>query len=86
MIEQYTKYTCVVRQRKEYKDRPLRESCEILEGIKLEGMLASWLMDEDDPYPGEFAMCPTRRVEMEIFAKAEVYWIASGDLEVKNER
>lgn len=70
--------SCVFEPRPTYRGRPLRPDHEALRGTRLE-LVAMWLMDEDDPYPGEYALSSpdSCRSLVEAFG---VGWVASGDV------
>lgn len=68
-IHKYKSYTATVKIR---KDWPIKPEAAHLEGQRV-SVEAGWIMDEDDPYPGEWAML--------LGAGYPIPWIASGDLQ-----
>ena len=76
----------IVKLRTEYKGRPIRPECEPLNGRTLE-FRRGWLMNDDDPYPGEIAWIPTNQDELTGICGAAVVitWLASGDLKIIDE-
>ena len=76
MIEARRDYRVTIRLR---RDRPLKPGVEVLDGWRVT-LRALWLMDDGDPYPGEWAM---GFIDPHSPASAEVCgigWLASGDL------
>lgn len=71
-IEQHETYEATVRIRRGEGWNPKPEA-EALDGQRFR-FVCGWRQDEDDPYPGEFAMMPRPWWENGIV------WIASGDL------
>lgn len=66
--------------------REIKESCLALNDLEL-FLRVEWKMDEDDPYPGEFALSDSKVVnsaatESQLFSIADIAWIASGDVEI----
>ena len=57
---------------------PLRPQAHLLEGQQLE-MVASWQQEQDERYPGEWALTPTLS-SVAAFSAADIIWIASGDV------
>ncbi len=55
-------------------DRTVRPNAECLDGLKCEVVVA-WLMDEGDPYPGEFSLV----LPDHLYEVSDILWIASGD-------
>jgi len=68
-IQQFQRYTARVAIRRG-DDWEVRPECERLDGQEV-FVTAGWLMDEADPYPGEWAMW---------LEDSAITWIASGDL------
>lgn len=73
---------CRVVIRKEYKGRQIRPEALAIDGMEIE-LMAGWMMENDDPYPGEWALQPAVRLseQADLFQLA-VGWIASGDVVV----
>lgn len=71
-----------IKLRKTYQGRELKPSMELIDG-KIMLFEASWLMDDDDKYPGEWVMTPVEESEDRTIMLRDVgiAWIASGDLE-----
>jgi hypothetical protein len=55
----------------------LKPGVKELDGTVLE-VVPSWLMSEEDPYPGEWALISTNSIKSVIL---DIHWIASGDVE-----
>ena len=72
---------CVYMPRDTYRGRALLPGHKDLIGQRIK-VIALWLMDEDDPYPGEWALCAadTRDPLFKVFGRS---WIASGDVMIK---
>ncbi len=79
-IEQFTKYRCRLAIRSEYEGNPIKPECVDHNGKEVV-LSASWLMDEDDKYPGEWAMTSVE-FDDPLLKEMGIGWIASGDLEV----
>ena len=78
------KYKCKIKLRKEYKGQILKEGLKLLEGKEIV-LEALWLMDTEDPYPGEWAMGPVSIEDKKLmFANCNISWIASGDIQIIN--
>ena len=77
-------YNCRINPRPSYNGRGLKESVELFKG-KIMLLTCMWLMDEDDKYPGEYALLPTSEEDIKLFYHADMTWIASGDIEVLGE-
>lgn len=73
---------CRVAIRKDYKGRQIRPEALAIDGMEIE-LMAGWMMEDDDPYPGEWALQPPVRLseQADLFRRA-VGWIASGDVVV----
>ncbi len=56
--------------------RELRPETALVEGREFD-FVPGWPMDEDDPYPGEWAWCPASP----DYPEDAPLWIAEGDLE-----
>lgn len=78
-IERYETYKVLVKLRPTWRGQPLKQRVAELQGQTIT-VEAGWLMDEDDQYPGEWAML----VSEEVIDKYHISWIASGDLEILN--
>lgn len=72
-FERLRTYAATIRLRRDL-GRAVRPDCEAMDGLRVT-VQAGWRMDEDDKYPGEWAM---------LFPSTQrgfpVHWIASGDL------
>lgn len=64
---------CRIQIRQTYAGRPMRSGAEQLNGREVQ-LVAAWLMDEQDAYPGEWALMP------ESGSIDGLVWIASGDV------
>lgn len=64
--------------RPEYAGRPMKPSAAALNGAILD-LEPLWVMDDDDPYPGETALSERDRLDGAL-ARAGITWIASGDV------
>ncbi len=69
---------CIYTPRDQYRGRTLLPGHKELTGQRIK-LVALWLMDEDDPYPGEWALTSAGNNDplYKIFGRA---WIASGDV------
>lgn len=65
---------CIYTPREQYRGRKLLPGHKELTGRRIE-LVALWLMDDDDPYPGEWALASPDSYR--VFGRA---WIASGDV------
>ncbi len=65
---------CIYTPREQYRGRKLMAGHKELTGRRIE-LVALWLMDEDDPYPGEWALASPDSYR--VFGRS---WIASGDV------
>ncbi len=79
-IQQFGKYRCRVAMRSDFEGRPIRPKCEGKDGSECI-LQAGWLMDEDDPYPGEWAMA-CQNWDDGLMKDMGISWIASGDLQI----
>lgn len=79
-IEVLAIYQCRIKQRPEYNGKKLMDSCKAWEGKEIE-LQAMWCMDDDDPYPDEWAMGGVDSCR-ELLDLAGISWIASGDIEI----
>lgn len=66
---------CTFTPRTAYKGRPMLQGMEEHAGQTVR-LIALWQMDDNDPYPGEWALGAADR-RSEIFGRM---WIASGDV------
>ena len=69
---------CTITPRLEYKGRKVKQSVENLRS-KVLVLDVLWLMDDEDQYPGEFALT-TQGGCCELFGLSGISWIASGDV------
>jgi len=65
---------CIYTPREQYKGRTLLPGHKELTGRRIK-LVALWLMDENDPYPGEWALG-----KVDASAVFNRLWIASGDV------
>lgn len=65
---------CIYTPREQYRGRKLLPGHKELTGRRIE-LVALWLMDDGDPYPGEWALASP--YSYRVFGRA---WIASGDV------
>lgn len=79
-IEQLKVYMCRIKIRPEYKGMIAKPEIEKMNG-ELVHLQAWWLQDEDDKYPGEWAMGSEDGVNNQL-----PIWISSGDLDILPER
>lgn len=79
-IEQFDHYKCKVKLRPSYDGRPLKDGANALDGKTLI-LQADWVQDDDDQYPGEWALSSISYDLHEITGGA-VSWISSGDVEI----
>ena len=79
-IKHLGRYKCKVKLRLSYDGRPLKSGAKALNG-KVLILEASWLQDEDDQYPGEWALSSINCDLHEITGGA-VSLISSGDVEI----
>ena len=80
-FEQWRKYQVKLVFRETYKGRPLKPGLKERDGEIID-VEYGWTMDDDEKYPGEVALIPVERMS---FEKEDLYWIASGDVEVIKE-
>jgi hypothetical protein len=71
---------CRVKLRKSYDGREMKPCCKQLDGKNLE-LYVLWKMNDDDPYPNEWALGEREAGEL---MKAGITWVASGDVEILN--
>lgn len=70
---------CVYMPREQYRGRELRSDQKALTGRRIK-LVALWLMDESDPYPGEWALTSSGGTCAEVYRVFGLAWIASGDV------
>jgi hypothetical protein len=81
-LERFEIYKCKIKLRPTYKGRPLKEKVKQLDG-KIFELECMWQCEEDENYPGEYAMGPRdNKKAREAFMKADIGWMASGDMEI----
>jgi hypothetical protein len=81
-LQQYEKYRVKTKFRTEYNGRLIKYHLKDQNGIELI-VMAIWLQDERDPYPGEWAMATMNDGRFgEFLRKHNVRWVSSGDLEI----
>lgn len=80
-IKRFKKYRCRVKMRPEYNGNGLRPGVKAIDGKEFI-LMAAWMQDKHDNYPGEWAMdCnDSRRLFLE--SNQTIMWISSGDLEI----
>lgn len=76
-IQQFIKYECLIDIRPTFNGRPARPSALALNG-KTMTLEALWIGDDDDPYPGEWAM----GLPFDPASVDSPNWLASGDVKV----
>lgn len=79
-MKQFDHVLVRVNQRATYKGRPLKPSANAISGEEVL-MEVMWMMDDDDPYPGEWALSPVDDAIRHRFYDHHVGWVASGDVE-----
>ncbi len=79
-IEQFAKYRCRLSFRPEYAGNSVKPECADHNGKEVT-LSAGWLMDDDDKYPGEWAMTYVK-FDDPLLKEMDIGWIASGDIEV----
>ncbi len=77
-----TPVKCIFTPRPTFKGRDVRPFLVEKTGMELE-LIAMWLMDRDDPYPGEYALSTPDSCWL-LNRALHVQWIASGDVTVKD--
>ena len=81
-MEFLKKYHCKICHRETYNGRPLKPNVKELDGLELE-LQAMWLQEDEDPYPGEWAMGIVDDEERRKFmVDYNISWVASGDVVV----
>lgn len=78
---QFEPIKCIFKPRPEYNGNAIKPGLEALIGKELV-LRTMWLMGEDDPYPGEFALEGVDDENRQLYYQFGVSWIASGDVEV----
>ena len=68
---------CEFKPRETYKGRQLKRNLAEKTGVQFT-LSTLWLMDENDPYPGEYALATVSRKE--LFKELGIAWVASGDV------
>jgi len=71
------KVKVVFKPRVHFEYKILKPGVRELDGTVLE-VVPSWLMSEEDPYPGEWALVSANPMKPVIL---DIHWIASGDVE-----
>lgn len=71
---------CEFRPRREYKGRPAKPGMLDKSGARLV-LRAMWLMGNDDPYPGEYALSSVDSCG-DLMGLIGISWVASGDVVV----
>ena len=80
-IEHLGRYKCKVKLRPSYDGRPLKDGAKALDG-KILILQADWVQDDDDQYPGEWALSSIYFNELSMITGGAVSWISSGDVEI----
>lgn len=80
-MKQFDVVTALVKiRRDEMEVKPMAES---LDGLRSKFRALWEIEDDDNRYPGEWAMQPIDPETVAAFDQAEVAWIASGDLAIE---
>lgn len=80
-LERFDIYDCEIDIRFNLLDRPVKQTCEFLNNLSVT-LECMWKMNSDENYTGEFAMGPYDKLTKELFKKANITWIASGDIKI----
>lgn len=80
-LQHHQNVRVMLRSRPTYKGRAVKPGALALDGQTFD-LMVGWLMDEDDPYPGEWALVPRDRETSLRLYEADMGWIASGDVQV----
>jgi hypothetical protein len=78
-IEQFGLYLCTVEPRPSFKGAILKDEAKRMAG-KCFILQAYWLQDENDPYPGEWALGDNH--ELGRYEDFDLAWISSGDVRI----
>ena len=82
MLKPYDKIMCRIKIRPEYEGRKASPKAQELNG-QIHLMQVLWLQDDEDNYPGEYALRPDDKDIWFKWSKENgVGWIASGDVEI----
>ena len=73
---------CEIKPRETYQGRQLKPGISQKEGMQFV-LVALWEMDEDDPYPGEYAL--STKGCKQLLDALGIAWISSGDVVVISE-
>ena len=73
---------CEFRPRETHRGHPLRPFLARKAGTQFV-LMTLWLMDDDDPYPGEYAL--STKGCKQLMEQLGITWIASGDVVVVGE-
>jgi hypothetical protein len=78
-------YEAEVAMRTTYNGSAVKSSCLNLQGKKF-FLEVLWKMNDDDPYPGEYALGDAQASvtvgKNTLFKEARIAWIASGDVKI----
>lgn len=69
---------CKITMRETYNGNRIKPECLPLQGKEL-NLVSLWKMDNEDPYPGEYALTTPNSCR-ELYELGGITWIASGDV------
>lgn len=78
---QFDPVACIHTPRATYMGRELKPGLAETAGMQFD-LVAAWMMEDDDPYPGEYAL--TTEDPKHVFDALGILWIASGDVTPKD--
>lgn len=85
LYQRFQFYTVEINQRPFYQGVSLPSRSHTLNG-QLIVVLASWFMGDHDVLPNEWALTPVGQNATELFTRAGIIWIASGDVKYINNK
>jgi hypothetical protein len=81
-LQQFQVVTATIRQRLQANGNALKPGVQLIDGKQI-NLRVLWLIeDDDDRYPGEWALGGADARANAVLRAAEISWIASGDVEV----